>query len=160
MAKKDQTALLIKAIKSRTKKWESKFFKAKSEQTKKAKELSELLGGLSHGKTDKQALAKILSLATGEDVVLEAEEDVEFRPVTALVLTKLNTTDFKHNYETEQVLISIGDGSAISPNGVVGNFIPKKRNGMRPATEAEIDGLTKEAIAKLHEEANLVFDEE
>lgn len=157
MAKKNEADVLIKAIKDHTTKWSKKFFEVKSKQTEKSAKLSKLCGELSHGKTDKATLAKILSELSGEDVVLEADEDMEFRPITALVLTKLNTTDAKHSYVTETVLLSLGDGTAISPDGVVGGFIPKKRSIMRPATEAEIDALPKAQIDKLKEEVNIII---
>lgn len=156
MAKKDINEVLMKAIKSHTVKWGEKYFEVKEKQTAKAKKLSKLLGDLTHGKADKALLAKILSEVSGEDVVLEAEEDVEFHPITALVLTKLNTTDAKHSYETEKVLLAIGDGSAISPEGTVGGMIPKKRSIMRPATVEEIEKITTKQLEKLKEEVNIL----
>ncbi len=157
MAKKDETETLLKAIKVHTGKWAKKYFEEKSKQSAKALKLSKLLGSLSNGKTDKGVLAQIISEVTGEEVALEADEDMEFRPITALVLTKLNTTDAKHSYETETVLISIGDGMAVSPTGTIGGMIPKKRSIMRPATEAEIDAIPKVQLDKLKEEVNIII---
>lgn len=159
MAKKNENDVLIKAIKDHTNKWSKKYFEDKSKATEKAKKLSKLLGELTHGKTDKGVLAKILSEVSGEEITVEADEDVEFRPITALVLTKLNTTDAKHDYETERVLISIGDGTAVRPEGTVGAFIPKKRSIMRPATEEEIDAIPKAQIDKLKDEVNIIIAE-
>jgi len=160
MAKKDETVLLIKAIKSNTEKWSKKYFEDKSKQSEKAKKLSKLLGEfVDLKKTDKATMAKVLSEISGEDVIVEADEDVEFRPITALVLTKLNTTDAKHNYETEKVLISIGDSTAVTPEGTVGGFIPKKRSIMRPATAAEIDSIPKSQLEKMMEEVNIIMPE-
>lgn len=159
MAKKNELDVLVKAIKDHTYKWGKKYFEVKDSQSAKAKKLSKLLGDLSHGKSDKVVIAKMLSEISGEDVQLEADEDVEFRPITALVLTKLDTGANKHSYETERVLISIGDGTAVSPDGVVGGFIPKKRSIMRPATEAEIDAIPKTQLDKLKEEVNIIIAE-
>ncbi len=160
MAKKNEVDVLLKAIKDHTVKWSKKYFEVKSKQTEKAVKLSKLLGSLVDlKKTDKATMAELVSVLSGEDVVIEAEEDVEFRPITALVLTKLNTTDAKHNYETEKVLISIGDGTAVTPEGTIGNFIPKKRSIMRPATEAEIDAMPKVQLEKLKEEVNIIIAE-
>lgn len=159
MAKKSELDVLVKAIKDHTGKWSKKYFEVKSQRTEKAVKLSKLLGELTGVKTDKVTLAKILSEVSGEDVVLEADEDMEFRPITAFVLTKLNTTDAKHSYETEKVLISIGDGSAVSHDGTVGGVIPKRRSIMRPATEAEIDSIPKIQLDKLKQEVNIIIAE-
>lgn len=158
-SEKKESAILIKAMKSRTVKWGEKYFQVDDKQSAKAKKLSKLLESFSFGKTDKTNLAKLISEITGESVVVETEDDMEFHPITALVLVKLNTTDFKHSYETEKVHISIGDGSLISPEGKVGGVVPKKRNGMRPATPEEIDAITDEALDKLKEEVNIIGGE-
>lgn len=158
-AEKKEEAILNKALKSRTVAWAKKYFEVEDKQSAKAKKLSKLLEGFSFGKTDKTNLAKLISEVTGENVVIETEDDIKFQPITALVLTKINTTDFKHTYETEKVLISIGDGTMISPEGKVGSMVPARRAGMRPATAEEIDGLTEAAIEKLKEEVNLVIGE-
>lgn len=162
MAKKEdkenkEMAALVKAIKTNTKKWADKYFQEDNVQSAKAKKLSKMLGEFTFGKTDKALLGKLLSEATGENIACETEENMEFRPIVAFVLTKLNTTDAKHSYETEKVLLSIGDGTAVSPEGVVSGFIPKKTSIMRPATESEIDSVPEKQLDKLAEEANIVF---
>ena len=157
MATKKETEAIIKTIHKQTEAWSKKYFEDDDTQTEKAKKLSKLLEAFSFGKTDKKQFAEVLSEVTGEKVIVETDDDVKFRPITALVLTKLNTTDAKHSYETEKVLISLGDGTAISPEGVVGGMIPARRAIMRPATKDEIDAIPKKQIDKLEEEAQLVF---
>lgn len=156
---KKEGAVLIKAMKSRTAAWDKKYFQEDNKQSAKAKKLGKLLETFSFGKTDKANLAKLISEVTGESVVLETEDDMKFQPITCVVLTKLNTTDFKHTYETEKVHISIGDGSLISPEGKVGGIVPARRSGMRPATPEEIDKITDVAIEKLMEEVNIITEE-
>ena len=160
MSLKDETERLVKAIKKHTTKWENKYFKEDETQSAKAKKLSKILDSLSFTKADKTGVAKLVSELSGEKVVLAEEEDIEFRPIVALVLTKLNTTDAKHGYETERVLLSIGDGTAISPEGTVGSYIPKKKDIMRPATAKEIDSISKEQLSKIREEVIISFEDD
>ena len=106
---KNESERLLKSIKKHTGGWSKEYFANNEKQSVKAKRLSKLLNDLTLGKTDKSALAKIFSEVSGEIVEVEAEEDVELKPLVALVLTKLNTTDAKHNYATQKVIISVGD---------------------------------------------------
>lgn len=159
MPTKKETEAIIKTVHKATQSWEKKYFEENEKQSAKAKKLSKMLEAFSFGKTDKQNLAKLITEVTGESVQVEADEDLEHKPVVALVLTKLNTTDAKHTYETEKVLLSLGDGTAVCPEGKVGGMIPKKRSIMRPATKEEIDSITTKQIEKFAEEANLIFSE-
>lgn len=157
MANKKEEEAIRKTIKKQTEAWAKKYFDTDDKQSAKAKKLSKMLEAFSFGKTDKKHFAELMSEVTGENVIVETDDDIKFRPITALVLTKLNTTDAKHNYHTEKVLISLGDGTAISDEGVVGGMIPARKAIMRPATAEEIDSITMKAIEKLEEEAQLVF---
>ena len=159
MPTKKETEAIIKTVHKATQSWGKKYFDVDDKQSAKAKKLSKMLEAFSFGKTDKSHLAKLISEVSGENVTVESEEDIEHKPVVALVLTKLNTTDAKHNYETEKVLLSLGDGTAVSPEGVVGGMIPRKRSIMRPATKEEIEAISAKQIEKFAEEANLIFSE-
>lgn len=159
MPNKKETEAIIRTVHKATSAWAKKYFEEDDKQSAKAKKLSKMLDSFSFGKTDKSNLAKLISEVTGEVVKIEEEEDLEHKPIVALVLTKLNTTDAKHNYETEKVLLSLGDGTAVSTEGVVGGMIPRKRSIMRPATKEEIDGITSKQIEKFAEEAHLIFSD-
>jgi len=156
MARKSEREALVGAIHTRTQDWAELYFQKEEKQTPKSKELSKLLNEMGLGKTDKDKLSKLLSIVSGENVAVEGEDEMEFDPLVAMVLTKLNTTDFKHSYSTDTVILSLGDGTAMGEESGVGSSIPKKRSGMRPATKEEIDGLSDKFVKAFAKEANIV----
>lgn len=157
MAKKSVHEVLIKEIHARTEAWAEQYFKKDEKQTEKSKGMSKLLGEMSLGKTDKDKMAKLLSLVSGESVIIEGEDEIEFDPLVAIVLTKLNTTDFKHTYSTDKVILSLGDGVAMEDGATSpGSMIPKKLSGMRPATTKEIDELSEKFTKAFAKEANIL----
>lgn len=150
---KDKRDVLLASVVENTDEWQKEVYDVVEKMTKKGKALSKVLSEMTFGKEDKDRLATLLSEISGERVVIEKDEDIEFRALTALVLTKVAD----HNYETEKVIISLGDGTAIDHTGKVGGFIKPSRKIVRPATEDEIKSITEEQIKGLAKEVNLVF---
>lgn len=151
--KKDKTELILKTIQDTTKDWAEDVFTPEGKKTDKAKALEVGLSILTLSATDKDTLAQLFSIATGETVKIEKDEDLEFRPMAAIVLTKAD----KHTYETGTVLVCIGDGTAVDPTGKVGSYIKPTRKIVRPATQEEIEKITPEQVKGLMKEVNIVF---
>ena len=154
--KKDKIAMIYNAIKENTKEWEDEVFTKEEKLSAKGKKLSKILDALTLSNADKDRMAELVSEVSGETVQLEKEGDLEFKPLTAIVLTKV-TDKHKHTYVTDTVLISLGDGTAIDENGKVGSHIPPSRQIVRCATDEEITKIPDVQIKGLMKEASIVI---
>src|ERR1035437_5747563 len=130
--------LIVRMIKETTSSWSDEMFAPEEKITEKAKLLTVGIEELSFAKGDKTKLANLIALITGENITLEKDDEFEFQPMVAIVLTKVDAKDAKHDYETNTVLVSIGDGTAVDTNGKVGSYIKPSRKIVRPATVDEI----------------------
>ncbi len=151
--KADKTELLLRTITDTTAEWAEEVFTPEGKQTEKAKTLSVGLNELTLSGPDKDKLAQLFSIVSGEIVKIEKDEDLEFRPMAAVVLTKAD----KHNYETGVVVVAIGDGTAVDQHGKVGSYIKPSRKIVRPATAEEIKKITPEQLKGIMKEVNIVF---
>ncbi len=151
--KADKAELLLRTIGETTENWSNEVFKTEDKVTEKAKHLAIGIDSLSFTQGDKDKLAALISLATGESVRLEKDEDLEFSPMAAVVITK---TD-KHDYETGVVMVSIGDGTFVKPDGKVGGYVKPSRKLLRPATAEEITKISKEQLDGLMKEVKIVW---
>lgn len=156
LAKKDMHELIIKNIRGMTKDWIDDVFAVEEKMSAKAKKLSKILSGLSHSVADKEVLAEVISELSGEDVRIEKDTDLELHPMVAIVLTNTTEKD-KHTYNTDTVLISLGDGTAVDESGKVGSLIPPTRRIVRPATEKEIDAIPEAQTKGLQKEVTLLL---
>ncbi len=151
--KADKAELLLRTIGEATKNWADEVFKPEDKVTEKAKHLAIGIDSLSFTQGDKDKLAALISLATGESVRLEKDEDLEFSPVVAIVITK---TD-KHDYATGEVVVSIGDGTFVKPDGKIGGYLKPSRKLLRPATEEEVSKIPKEQLDGVMKEVKIVW---
>ena len=151
--KADKTELILKTIVDTTQDWADEVFKNEGKQTEKAKTLSVGITELTLTGPDKDKLAELFSIVIGETIKVEKDEDLEFRPMAALVITKAD----KHTYETGVVVVSIGDGTAVDQHGKVGSYIKPSRKLVRPATPEEIAKIPAEQIKGLLKEVQIVF---
>ena len=151
--KAEKTELILRTIGETTTTWAEDVFKPEEKATEKAKHLAIGIDSLSFTQGDKDKLAQLISLATGEKIMLEKDEDLEFSPMAAVVITK---TD-KHDYETGVVVVSIGDGTFVKPDGKVGGYIKPSRKLLRPATPEEVSKIPKEQLDGLLKEVKIVW---
>jgi chromosome segregation ATPase len=157
MAKKDKLEAVKAAIIENTAEWDKEVYTIEDKRTEKGKELSDLCSDMSFSKQDKERLAKVLSVLSGEKVKLNTEEEFKFAALTALIVLKVDEKH-KHTYETGTLVISLGDGTAVDQNGKTGSPIQPTREVVRPATEEEIEKhLSVGQLTGLMKEVNLVF---
>ncbi len=157
MAKKDEAKIILGAVVENTAEWAKETYEVEEKMSAKGKKISDVVSSLSHGKEDKKRMAELCSLIAGETITIESDEELTFKPMIALMITKL-TDKHKHTYETNKVVISLGDGTAVDENGKVGSPIPPTRAILRPATEKECnDMITPAQIKGLQKEVNIVF---
>ena len=156
MAKPDKVEVIRKNILRVTSKWTKDEYAFEDKRSEKAKKVSDLLSESSWGKSDKERLAEMLSLLSGEAVKVNSDEELEFAPLTALYVTKV-TEKHKHSYETNSVIIHVGDGVCVNPEGKTGSPIPPVRDILRPATDEEIKAIPEAQIKGLMKEIQIVF---
>lgn len=156
MAKKDKKEALLEVIQENTREWEANDYERTDRRSEKAKQLSKVLTEMTLSDADKDRLAKLSSLMSGEEVIVEKENDLEFATLTALVITRVSEKH-KHTYETDSLVISIGDGTAVDQHGKLGSPIPPTREILRPATKDEIEKISDEQLKGLMKEVNIVM---
>lgn len=156
MAKKDEVAVLRKFITKTTESWAKDVYEIEDKQTEKAKQVGALLEESSWGKQDKERLAKMLSVLTGEEIKLPDNNELELAPLAAFYVTKLDEKN-KHTYATNTVIIHTGDGVCVGDDGKTGSPIQPRREVIRPATKAEIDAIPDAQLKGVMKEVNIVF---
>lgn len=153
VTKKDKYELIRETILEHTTEWNVDEYVVDDKQSQAAKDLSKLLSEMTFVKEDKGRFAKMFSLISKENVIVEEDEDLKLRVLTALVILKAD----KHNYTTGDVVISDGQGTAVKPDGSVGNFIKPSRKIVRPATDAEMAAIPEVQLKGLLDVVNIVF---
>lgn len=156
MVKVDKQKAILGAIKDNTKAWTDDVYEVVDKMTAAGKKLSRILGEFSFSAADKDRMAELVSAISGEVVAVEKEGDLEFAPLTALVITGL-TEKHKHTYTTGEIVICVGEGVAVNQEGKMGSMIPPSRKILRPATEKEIEGITDVQIKGVMKETNIVI---
>lgn len=154
---KEYNDIMRETILEHTQEWEKDEYQTDVKPSAKAQELSKCVTEMSFSKEDKTRLAKTLSLITGEVVELEDGEDFKHGVPVGIVCIK---ADKSHNYTTGETLISIGDGTAVKPDGSVGNFIKPSRKIIRPATAEEVAAISDTQIKGLSEVVTIVIKRE
>ena len=158
MVKKDKLGAMRRAIADETQDWADEVYSEKGTQSEKAKALSNTLteiGGMD--KADKNRLATILSVLTGETVKVKDDKELEYRPLLALTITDV-TEKHKHTYEVGKTYLCMDEyGTCVFPDGKNGTPIPPVRSIVRPATKEELEGISDDYLKKFEKSANIRF---
>lgn len=152
--KMDKHARIMEVIMDSTEEWATDEYAVDDKQTPLAKELSKHITEMSFANEDKKRFAKMFAALSKENVMVEEDEDIKLRVLTAIVCTKAD----KHNYETDMVLVNVGDGTCVDAKGNVGGYIKPSRKILRPATPEEIKTITAPQMKELLNVVNIVFE--